>query len=122
MTDHLVTHPVARKPHRCSECGRQIPSGEAYRRQVTLGDGPPTATTECLHCEAAWDWLWRHRSELRYYCDDNVTGNLGIYLAEEDGVPPRIQAGYRLRWTVNGKVLPVDHCVFGLVSPGAVLP
>ena len=60
----------ARKPHRCEECGRTIPKGESYLRQVNA-DGSQVWTfkahTDCAALGAAYrtthrlwdeyDWL-----------------------------------------------------------------
>lgn len=62
MADGLVTvlsdtHPKARKPHRCIECGRTIPPGERYERIVVKFDGTIHTYRTCAHCEEARNWL-----------------------------------------------------------------
>lgn len=51
--------PVARKQHRCGECGRIIEPGETYHRLKGLdyeSEGWTDAKT-CAHCNAVASWL-----------------------------------------------------------------
>ena len=50
-------HPIARKPHRCWECGRQIEVGERYRRTGIVEDGTAWTHKACLHCAGVMDTL-----------------------------------------------------------------
>ncbi|HWA67144.1 MAG TPA: hypothetical protein VG899_12350 [Mycobacteriales bacterium] len=52
-----VSHPRARKEHRCDECRRIIKSGEVYQRFAGKCDGYLSSYTTCSHCEAAVGWL-----------------------------------------------------------------
>lgn len=53
------TRPVARKPHRCGECGRVIQAGEHYERSTGVWDRKEGITTyrTCAHCLVARGWL-----------------------------------------------------------------
>ena len=42
--------PVARKPHQCLMCLRQIEAGETYTRQRCLNDGAFYTWRNCAHC------------------------------------------------------------------------
>lgn len=48
---------VARKAHKCSECGRPIAAGETYWRLSALFEGDFTETKMCAHCRVGADWL-----------------------------------------------------------------
>ena len=50
--DELISdrEPVARKVHRCDDCGRGIQPGETYRRMVMVGDYGPRTWKRCAHC------------------------------------------------------------------------
>jgi hypothetical protein len=50
-------HRVARKAHRCDECGRTIEPGETYWPWTGLGEGRFDHGKMCVHCEAAAQWL-----------------------------------------------------------------
>lgn len=47
----------ARKPHRCSECGRTIERGETYTVKAGLTDGWWFGNKTCGQCQAAAHWL-----------------------------------------------------------------
>jgi hypothetical protein len=47
----------ARKPHKCSECGRAIETGETYRFSKHLYDGVWWDNKQCSHCIVLADWL-----------------------------------------------------------------
>ena len=51
------SHPVARIPHRCTECRRQILPKEIYRRTVSVFDGEMCTYKTCLQCVRAQQWL-----------------------------------------------------------------
>lgn len=52
-----ITHPTARKPHRCDECSGTIESGQKYERIFGVWEGA-AGTFKCCHeCEAARDFL-----------------------------------------------------------------
>lgn len=52
MTFWTHSYPVARKPHYCDMCQRQITRGEKYLRGAGLDSGTVQTWAECLHCEA----------------------------------------------------------------------
>jgi predicted RNA-binding Zn-ribbon protein involved in translation (DUF1610 family) len=60
-----VTIRKARKPHRCSECGRQIKVGEKYEHYWGKWEGETAAIDTCIIC-----------SEIAnaFYCDGRLYG------------------------------------------------
>lgn len=48
---------IARKVHRCGECGREIQIGERYERVAGKWDGEFDSHKTCLHCVVARRWL-----------------------------------------------------------------
>jgi len=57
---------VARKEHRCCECGRLIRPGERYNRTVGKWDGLFKTFRRCSHCDLVVDSL---KTRLPCYCD-----------------------------------------------------
>ena len=53
MTTFIWSHPIARKPHTCTVCYRQIAPGEKYARMAGLDCGEVWTSVECAHCH----WL-----------------------------------------------------------------
>lgn len=51
------THPIARREHRCGECGRAIAPGESYQVANMLYDGSWHRYKACAHCQVAMRWL-----------------------------------------------------------------
>lgn len=51
------SHRIARKGHRCQECGRKIAVGERYWYIFIVYDGDGSGNKICAHCEIACDWL-----------------------------------------------------------------
>lgn len=49
--------PVARKEHRCDDCGRTIEPGERYHRATWASYGDLLTSKMCGHCKAASRWL-----------------------------------------------------------------
>jgi hypothetical protein len=43
---------MARKVHRCGECGRTIEAGETYWYQTGVMDGQASTAKMCRHCDA----------------------------------------------------------------------
>lgn len=52
-----VTHPKARKIHRCGECGRSIMPGEVYHSCFMVMEGCASTFKVCAHCQTATKWL-----------------------------------------------------------------
>jgi len=46
------SEPVARKEHRCTECGRKIRVGEKYIREATICEGDIDDEVSCSDCES----------------------------------------------------------------------
>lgn len=51
------TDPIARKEHKCSECGRTIRKGEKYQRAGGLTEFGFDWYKTCAHCQMASHWL-----------------------------------------------------------------
>lgn len=59
-TELSVAVPVARKQHRCGECGGKIRVGERYRKETGLSDGEIDTFKTCLPCfTGPCAWLTR---------------------------------------------------------------
>jgi len=57
---------VARKPHPCESCRRQIEPGEQYLSVFSIFEGD--ADTRCLCNQCAQDWRQIHLAEVRAGC------------------------------------------------------
>ncbi len=62
-----VTFPVARKSHKCSECGRKIVPGEKYEYTRGKFDGDFWQEKTCLICAEIAD---------AFYCDGRMYGGM----------------------------------------------
>lgn len=51
---------VARKQHRCYECGRVIAPGERYEYAFGYGDGESMSAHTCQQCTDIRDWVVAH--------------------------------------------------------------
>lgn len=66
------TRPIARKEHKCCECGRKIRPGERYERVYGIWDNGPETYKTCVYClglrdtaESRLDCLcWQHGNML----------------------------------------------------------
>lgn len=98
---------VARKPHACSECGREISSGEPYRYVSAMWDGDwrPHSIYTCAHCAVSQDWLLRecdgflHEAVLEDL-REHIIGAAGVFNAERGygSGPARLVVGMRRQW------------------------
>lgn len=59
LTLLVDAQPLARKSHRCGECGRVIEPTERYERHEGVCDGEWETHKTCLHCVAVRKWLSR---------------------------------------------------------------
>lgn len=50
MVHYAHVYPVARKPHRCNDCGRIIRPGEKYRKGSGMDGSTAWTWRECEHC------------------------------------------------------------------------
>jgi hypothetical protein len=66
---------TARKPHKCTECGRVISKGERYHYASGLAEGRFDTFKMCEHCDAASDWLTE-------VCNGYIYGDIGEELEE----------------------------------------
>jgi hypothetical protein len=53
-----VSHPIARKPWRCEECGDAVELGQRYRKHVSKWEGDIVTHRCCLECESWLEALW----------------------------------------------------------------
>lgn len=51
---------VARKEHKCYECGRKIMPGERYESVFAVWDGRGQTCRTCPHCLAIREWVVAH--------------------------------------------------------------
>jgi hypothetical protein len=54
------SEPVARKDHRCTECGRRIAAGERYSYTWGIWDGMADTFKTCPRCLALRDYVKAH--------------------------------------------------------------
>ena len=70
----------ARKPHKCCECQRTIPTGAPYRYESVLYDGRWSRYHTCRLCASVRDdrfscgWHWGGLWEELRYCLEGLTG------------------------------------------------
>lgn len=62
---YVSSKPVARKLHRCEECGSAIAAGEAYESAKGIWDGRFDVFKTCARCVALRDHLKAH---VRCFC------------------------------------------------------
>ena len=48
---------IARIPHRCEYCGKQIEVGEQYSRETGIYEGEFNDYSLCSRCKGAWTYL-----------------------------------------------------------------
>lgn len=53
---------IARKDHKCGECGRTILKGEPYQFVSGVWDGRANSYKTCSHCCVVQEWLMRECS------------------------------------------------------------
>lgn len=57
---YQATTPVARKAHRCYECGSEIKPGERYERVWGVWEGEPGTYKTCARCLDLREWVTAH--------------------------------------------------------------
>jgi len=72
-----VTHPVARKRHRCCECTRLMDIGERHQLCWGIWDGSHYKFRTCLSCACIRDWLSDEIRAERLYGDDDCGVEFG---------------------------------------------
>lgn len=98
-----VSHPKARKPHRCDVCFRTIGPGEKYDRRAGCWDGTFGVWKECPHCVAL----------IQVYdiegWDDYAPGNDDVSQWEPETIPGlRAMVHWRKRWRrADGTLYPI---------------
>ncbi len=100
---------VARKPHRCLECHRQIDAGERYFRETYIYEGEARRHKTCAHCLAVREWLLGEcggfiYSSVKEDARNHVVDNPGCY----DAKLYRAVVGMKWKWRAkSGRLLPV---------------
>jgi hypothetical protein len=106
----------ARKPHKCSECGRIIAKGEEYREHSGLWrDGGWSTYRWCGHCQAAQK-IVAERTNEHCWCYEQLWQGITDEMTGWGGI--RDMAVYRLvvaanrRWTIRrgarkGQLMPI---------------
>lgn len=99
--------PVARKAHKCKECGREIAAGERYHVDRFVWEGDLHTHKTCAHCMVAREWL---RDECGGFLFGAVEEDLREHCFSGDypmGLH-RLAVGMAWNWrTPTGKLLPV---------------
>lgn len=111
LADETVTilsehHPVARKEHRCSECGRVIKRGEKYLVEGYLFDGEKKTHKTCAHCEVVRSWLIHECNGFIY---GGIAEDIHEHAQEGYGFSVlRLAAGVKKRWERrDGRLWPI---------------
>ena len=116
MVDWMTSHPVARKEHKCSDCGRVIRPGETYRRGVGFEGGALYSSwKDCRHCEFVlneYDLAWDGEYNSDHFWEWSGDGF-------QDVTEGRLQAGYRKKWTTaQGNLWPLPNSGLDNLVPG----
>ncbi len=99
--------PVARKAHKCKECGREIAAGERYHVDRFVWEGDLHTHKTCAHCMVAREWL---RDECGGFLFGAVEEDLREHCFSGDYTMGlhRLAVGMAWNWrTPTGKLLPV---------------
>lgn len=99
--------PVARKTHKCRECGRTIEPGERYHVDRFLWEGSLDTHKTCGHCMVARQWL---QDECGGYLFGAVEEDIREHA--HNGMYPmglhRLAVGMAWKWrTPRGRMLPL---------------
>ena len=99
--------PVARKAHKCKECGREIALGERYHVDRFIWEGKLETHKVCAHCMVAREWL---SDECGGWLFGAVEEDIREHAHSGDypmGVH-RLAVGMAWKWrTPTGKLLPI---------------
>jgi len=98
---YRASRPLARRHHRCSECGRAIPPGERYERVEALWDGPWSTVKTCVWCLGLRDII-ESRAPCFCWLHHDLVDTMVQFLRDDSGEIPGLgmQAG---RWIVAAK-------------------
>lgn len=86
---YVQTPRLARKVHRCSECGKAIEKGEVYERVFAIWEGDPNDMPMCFHCLSLIEFVeasvpcfcWTHGN-----LHEDVRETVDAYAHEADGL------------------------------------
>lgn len=93
---YRVMKPIARREHKCGECGRTILSGERYERHTFGSEGTASGHCICSHCAVLSEWLLIE-------CGGSIVGELIVDIEEhateyERGDLAQLAACARAQW------------------------
>lgn len=101
---------AARKEHLCTECGRVIAIGEAYRYNFGVYEGDAYSVHTCRHCQVAEQWLVR---ECGGYLFESVWEDIGEHIHEYPLLKRslgRMDKNRRKKWRLpDGSLMPVPR-------------
>ncbi len=85
---------VARKPHKCGECGRAIGAGESYWYASGVHEGHGFDAKTCAHCHVVSEWLMSNCNGYIY------GGQLDDFSEHSEACLPmlRLVVGARRQW------------------------
>jgi hypothetical protein len=100
---------VARKQHKCSECQRQILTGEQYMHEAIVNDSSVDIFRTCEHCQVVREWL---SEECGGWAYGGVEEDIREHFYEGYGLPVgRLAAGMSRHWRRrDGRLMPVPVC------------
>jgi hypothetical protein len=103
-----ASDPVATKPHKCQECGRDIEPGERYHVDRFVWEGEIESHKTCAHCMVVRKWL---QDECGAFAYDYVQECLREHIDYKGNCPMsayRMAVGMKWKWrTPRGKLLPI---------------
>lgn len=82
---YWASRPIARKAHRCDECGGKIECGERYERVRAIWDGYPDTVKTCVYCLAMRD-LVESRMECFCWAHHNLLEDLIETVRDSDDI------------------------------------
>ena len=120
-SDGLVTvlresTPMARKEHRCDECGRGICVGERYLNEGILWQGEKNTHKTCAHCQQVRSWLL---TECGGWVFSGLREDINEHALEGYGFGVlRLSAGIRRKWKrKDGRLWPIPKPVKTSLGP-----
>ena len=118
---------MARKQHKCTECNREIATGESYHTEAYRFDGGVRRHKTCAHCMVARAWL---QDECGGWVYGGIEEDMAEHASEHYGLPvARLYVALRNDWRRrDGSLRPVPampkttHDLIKEASVGPPLP